>query len=268
MMTWSDVRRHGLPTNCKAVVNTAGENIFNVKKKWTEDFQQEVITSRLYTTSVLAKAINGAEKKPEAFVCMSGVGYYKPSQTAEYTEESPGGDFDFLSELSTNWEKCSELKPEAKEVRRVIIRSGIVLGRQGGVIRDMYFPFYFGVGGPVGSGQQFFPWIHINDIVGLILFAIENNKVKGVLNGVAPQAVTNREFATALGKAMWRPSLFPLPKFVLNVIFSPERAKIMTEGQKVIPKRALEYGFTYDYPDIDSACRACAHLTYTEHGIY
>ena len=128
----------------------------------------------------------------------------------------------------------------------------------------MYWPFYFGAGGPVGSGEQYFPWIHVNDLVGLIMFAIEKDKVRGVLNGVAPHVIRNKEFAQALGGAMWRPALLPLPAFVLNFIFSEERAKIMTEGQRVVPKKVMELGFTYDYPTIQRACAEVAHMVYKD----
>jgi uncharacterized protein (TIGR01777 family) len=128
----------------------------------------------------------------------------------------------------------------------------------------MYWPFYFGAGGPVGSGNQYFPWIHLHDIVGLIIHSIENPKVSGVLNGVAPQIITNKQFASALGKAMWRPALIPMPSFVLNLAFSEERAKIMTEGQKVLPMKTLESGYTFKYPDIESACKQCARVMYAD----
>lgn len=137
----------------------------------------------------------------------------------------------------------------------------MVVGRNGGVVQQMYWPFYFGVGGPVASGQQYFPWIHISDIVGLIVFAIENKNVDGIMNGVAPQVISNKDFASALGRAMWRPAILPLPAFVLNAAFSEERAKIMTEGQKVIPKRTEELGYKFKYRDIDSACRECIRVT-------
>lgn len=113
------------------------------------------------------------------------------------------------------------------------------------------------MGGPVASGNQFFPWIHISDMVGLVNYAIESDKVQGVLNGVAPHVITNKEFSSALARAMWRPALFPMPAFVLNAAFSEERAKIMTEGQKVVPKRTLELGYKFKYSDIDSAVRQC-----------
>lgn len=132
------------------------------------------------------------------------------------------------------------------------------------MIQQLFWPFYLGGGGPVGSGEQFFPWIHVEDIVDLIVHAMENEKVSGVLNGVAPQVITNKQFAKAFGKAMWRPALIPVPTFVLNAAFSAERAKIMTEGQKVIPKRTLESGFKFRYDNIDKACKTCTDIVYAD----
>lgn len=130
------------------------------------------------------------------------------------------------------------------------------------MIAELFFPFYFGLGGPVGNGQQWLPWIHLHDIARLFLFAMENQDVKGVLNGVAPQCITSAEFARAFGAGLWRPAIIPLPEFACNLLFGPERARMLIEGQKVIPKRTLEYGFQYKYPDIRSACKEFSHLMY------
>lgn len=125
------------------------------------------------------------------------------------------------------------------------------------MVKQLYWPFYFGLGGPVGSGKQYMPWIHIDDIVGIFTHSIESDNVQGVLNGVAPQTITNGEFSKELAKAMWRPGLLPMPVFALNLAFDKERAVIMTEGQKVIPKRTLESGYSYKYPNIQSAIKQC-----------
>lgn len=258
-MSWTDLDKSGLPENTTAVVNLAGQNILDPTRRWTAGFKQNVRSSRINTTYSLAQAIIRASKRPKVFVTMSGVGIYEPSKTIEYTENNRGGHFDFLSDLCHDWEEAGQL-PTHLDVRRVIIRSGVVLGRSGGMIKQLFLPFYFGVGGPVGSGDQYLPWIHIKDMARLLVYSIENSNVIGVLNGVAPQTVTNKEFSAAFGKAMWRPAVIPVPQFVLNFAFSEERAKIMTEGQKVVPQRTLRFGFKYDYPDIISACKECARL--------
>ncbi|CAL1299936.1 unnamed protein product [Larinioides sclopetarius] len=186
-------------------------------------------------------------------------GYYRTSQTETYTEDSPGGNHDYFSKLAADWEAASTLSPDCK-VRRFIVRSGVVLGRTGGMIKQVYPPFFMGLGGPIGSGNQFFPWIHIEDIAGIFVHGVESDKVHGVLNGVAPQIITNKEFTQALARAMWRPALIPLPALAVDLVFGKERATMMLEGQRVIPKRTLESGYEYVYPDIKDACKECAHL--------
>ncbi|VVD04306.1 unnamed protein product [Leptidea sinapis] len=128
------------------------------------------------------------------------------------------------------------------------------------MIKNMIVPFFFGLGGPLGSGQQYLPWIHVEDLTSLILFAIENENVKGVLNGVAPQVITNADFTKSFARAMSRPAFIPVPEFALNYLLHEERAMLMTKGQHVTPTRVLEYGFKYKYDNIDAACKECAHL--------
>lgn len=264
-MSWDQLKNVGLPDGTTAVVSMAGQNILDAKRRWTPGFKQNVWNSRVNTTRSLKEAILAAPKKPKVFVSISGVGIYPPSSSAEYTEDSQVTATDFLSELAIAWEEAAKLPPDSG-VRQVTIRSGVVLGRNGGMIQQLYVPFFLGVGGPIASGNQYMPWIYIDDISRLIQFAIENEKVSGVLNGVAPQVITNKEFASAFGKAMWRPAIIPVPKLALDLAFGNERAKIMTEGQKVIPKRVLEYGFKYEYPDIDKACAKCARL-FNDYGL-
>ncbi|CAL7936186.1 unnamed protein product [Xylocopa violacea] len=249
-ISWHDVESHGLPENTTAVINVAGQNILDLKQRWTEGFKQNVINSRVKTTKSLANAI--IHTKADAFVTISGVSYYKPNDT-EYTEESNCEKYDFLSELCHQWEAAAQL-PKDSNIRQITIRSGVVLGKNGGMIKQMYLPFLFGLGGPISNGNQYMPWIHIIDLVNLFLYSIETRNVHGILNGVAPQIVTNKEFTKAFARALQRPALIPVPSIVLNSFFNKERAKIMLEGQKVVPKRVKELGFQYRYPDIDSAC--------------
>ncbi|KAL0270913.1 UNVERIFIED_CONTAM: hypothetical protein PYX00_008183 [Menopon gallinae] len=250
-ISWDELRKSGLPKKTTAVVSLAGQNVLDPKKRWTPGFKQNVWTSRVNTTMALAQACLTSSVRPKVFVSISGVGIYSPSQTVEYTEESQVKEFDFLSQLCHAWEgaanSCSNI------VRTVIIRSGVVLGKNGGMVKQLWLPFFLGLGGPVGPGNQYLPWIHIDDLTNLILYAIENEKVKGVLNGVAPDVITNKEFSTAFAKAMSRPALFQIPTFALNLALSEERAKIMTEGQKVLPKKTLETGFQFKYPRISDA---------------
>ncbi|EFA00825.1 Epimerase family protein SDR39U1-like Protein [Tribolium castaneum] len=252
-MTWNDLNRVGLPEGTTAVINLAGQNVLDMKQRWNAGFKQNVFNSRVNTTSSLAKAISNAQNKPSVFVSISGVGIYKADKVREYDEASVEPEFDFFSRLCHEWEKAAKL-PKGP-TRQVTIRSGVVLGRNGGMIKQLYLPFFCGLGGPVMPGDQYLPWIHIEDLTGLILFALKNDKVEGTLNGVAPQNVTNKEFSDAFAKALRRPAFFPVPKFVLNVLLSEERANMLTEGQKVLPKRTMSLGFQYKYPDIASACQ-------------
>ncbi|XP_057398388.1 epimerase family protein SDR39U1 isoform X2 [Balaenoptera acutorostrata] len=243
----------GLP-RCDAAVNLAGENILNPLRRWNEAFQKEVLSSRLETTQMLARAIAKAPRSPQAWVLVTGVAYYQPSLTAEYDEDSPGGDFDFFSNLVTKWEAAARLPGDS--TRQVVVRSGVVLGRGGGAIGHMLLPFRLGLGGPIGSGHQFFPWIHIRDLVGILAHALEASHVQGVLNGVAPaSSTTNAEFARALGAALGRPAFIPLPSTVVQAVFGRERAIMLLEGQKVVPRRTLAAGYQYSFPELGAALK-------------
>uniref|UniRef100_A0A4X2M719 Short chain dehydrogenase/reductase family 39U member 1 n=1 Tax=Vombatus ursinus TaxID=29139 RepID=A0A4X2M719_VOMUR len=181
--------------------------------------------------------------------------YYQPSLTAEYDEDSPGGDFDF-SNLVSRWEAAAKLPGDA--TRQVVVRSGAVLGRGGGAIGSMLLPFRLGLGGPTGSGRQFFPWIHIEDMSGILVHAIENNHVNGILNGVSPaSSTTNAEFAKALGAALGRPAYLPLPSPAVQAVFGRERAVMLLEGQNVIPRRTLASGYQYVFPELEAALKQC-----------
>ncbi|XP_013172132.1 PREDICTED: epimerase family protein SDR39U1 [Papilio xuthus] len=256
-ISWSTLEKSGLPECTTAVVNCAGQQFMDFKKSWTPGFKQNVQNSRVYTTKSLAKAINQTNKKPKVFVLVTGVGAYEPSETIKYDENSPTTGTDFFSKLLVEWEKAAYVDPP---VRLVIIRSGAVIGRNGGMIKNMIVPFFFGLGGRLGSGKQYLPWIHIDDLTALIKYSIENEQVKGILNGVAPQVVTNEQFTQSFAKALSRPAFLPVPEFVLNYMLHPERAMIVTKGQYVVPKRVLEYGFKYKYANIDDACKECAYL--------
>ncbi|KAF9803043.1 hypothetical protein SFRURICE_012288 [Spodoptera frugiperda] len=261
-ISWNTLEQSGLPLRSCAVVNLAGQQFMDFTKSWTPGFKQNVQNSRVYTTRALASAINKCLDKPKVFVVVTGVGAYEPSEYHKYDESSPTTGIDFFSRLTVEWEKAAKVDPP---VRLVIIRSGAVLGRWGGMIKNMFLPFYFGLGGRIGSGTQYLPWIHIEDLTRLILFAIENEKVHGVLNGVSPQVITNSDFTHSFAKALGRPAFLPVPEPILNLLLNRERAMIMTKGQYVIPKRVQEFGFRYKYDNIDEACKEFAHLWPKKH---
>ncbi|XP_031835284.1 epimerase family protein SDR39U1 isoform X2 [Nomia melanderi] len=249
-MSWHDVEYYGLPEDTSAVINVAGQNILGFQR-WSEGFKQNVINSRVRTTKSLVKAI--VNTKANVFVTISGVAYYKPDNDIEYTEESNCEKYDFLSELCHKWETAAQIPPNSN-IRQITIRSGVVLGKDGGMIKQIYLPFFMGLGGPIANGNQYMPWIHITDLVNMFLFSLREENVHGILNGVAPQIITNKEFTKTFASTMWRPAFLPIPRPVLNILLNQERAKIMLEGQKVMPKRVKKLGFEYKYPDINSAC--------------
>ncbi|XP_018370928.1 PREDICTED: epimerase family protein SDR39U1 [Trachymyrmex cornetzi] len=258
-ISWHDLEHYGLPENTSAVINLAGQNVLDPMQRWSPGFKQNVRNSRVKTTKALANSIQNT--KATVFITISGVAYYKPNDTV-YTEESKCESYDFLSRLCHDWEEAAKL-PEDSNIRQVTIRSGVVLGREGGMIKNIYFPFLAGLGGPLGSGNQYMPWIHITDLVCMFIFALTNNNVHGILNGVAPQLVTNKEFTQAFAAALKRFAIIPVPDFFLKMLFNKERAKIMLEGQKVVPKYVTELGFQYQYPDIERACKQLvkSHIT-------
>jgi len=262
MISWNQIEDDGLPSGTVAVVNSAGRNVLDPFRRWTEPFKEEVYSSRVKTNSVLAKAIIKAKVKPLAMVTMSGVGYYPPSDLT-CDEDSPGGQHDFLSRLVTDWEAAADLPPDVN-TRVCKLRSGVVLGRNGGMIQQTFLPFFLGLGGPMGWGQQIMPWIHVKDVARLVAHCIQSSECEGVYNAVAPHVVTNKEFSKSFAGALRRPAIFPVPLFVMNAVFGSERCSLVTASQVVVPKRTQESGFTFHYPTMDEACQEFAHMFYVD----
>ncbi|NXS52233.1 D39U1 protein, partial [Brachypteracias leptosomus] len=253
-ISWEELSRSGLPL-CDAVVNLAGENVLNPFRRWSDAFCREIIRSRVETTKTLAKAIADAEWPPRVWVLVTGVGYYRPSPTTEYTEDSPGGDFDFFSRLVSSWEAAALIP--GSPARGVVVRSGVVLGRGGGAVSRMLWPFRLGLGGPLGSGLQPFPWIHIRDLAGIVCHALESECLQGVFNGVSPSSpdTSNGSFAQELAAALGCPALLPVPAWAVRAVFGAERATMLLEGQKVVPKHTLESGYHFIFPDLPGALK-------------
>ncbi len=232
---------------CDGVVNLAGVPI--AEERWTAARQQAILDSRKLTTAKLVEAIANANPKPSVLVSASAIGYYGTSETAEFEENSPGGD-DFLAAVCKEWESAAE-KVKNTGTRLVILRLGIVLG-MGGALAKMLPPFRLFAGGPIGTGKQWFSWIHRDDVVNLILYALQNSQVEGVLNGTAPHPVRMNELCETLGEVLQRPSWLPVPSFALELLLG-DGAKVVLEGQQVLPKRTLVSGFQYEYPKLRSA---------------
>jgi len=236
-----------------AVIHLAGENLAGehfFPSRWTEARKRLIIQSRVQSGSAIVKAIQQAEHKPAVLVQASGVGYYGTSWDKTFDEASPPGD-DFLAEVGKKWESTTE-PVEQMGVRRLVIRSGAVLSNRGGAFTRLVLPFKLFVGGPMGSGRQYLPWIHIADEVGAIRFLIESQTTSGVFNLVAPQVVTNAEFGRTIASVISRPYWFPIPSFAMRLAFG-EVAVTVLEGQRVAPKRLQELDYTYQYPDVRSA---------------
>jgi uncharacterized protein (TIGR01777 family) len=240
--------------DCDAIVNLAGEGIFN--HRWTAAIKEALITSRVQATencvAALAQRPQTADGRAKVLVNASAIGYYGPHGDEELTEESAQGD-DFLAGVCSAWEKAAQ-GAKAHGLRLAIIRIGVVLENGGGALAKMLPPFKMFVGGPIGSGAQYMSWIHNEDLVGLILFALDRADAEGVYNGTAPQPVTNKEFSKALGRMLHRPSFMAAPKFALRLVLG-EAAAIVAEGQRVLPRHALAQGYAFRFVDVNAALR-------------
>jgi uncharacterized protein len=231
------------------VVNLVGEKI---DQRWTGEAKKKIMETRRTGTHNLVQAIIGLEQRPSVLVNQSAVGYYGDRGDAVVEEsDGPSGD-SFDSEVVREWERAAH-EIDATGVRLAILRSGQILDARGGMLGELLPPFRLGVGGPLAGGSQYISWIHVDDEVGLILWALDNEKVSGVLNATAPNPATNRDFSKALGRALGRPALVPVPGFVLDLKFGGEFGKVLKGGQRVVPARALELGYEFQYPDLDGA---------------
>jgi uncharacterized protein (TIGR01777 family) len=232
-----------------AAINMSGANIG--ARRWTDAFKKEIAESRVQSTRAFVEAMRGARRKPRVFVNASAVGVYGGSGDEEVTETTPTGS-DFLAGVC----KASEgeaTRAEELGVRTVPLRTGIVLAREGGALKQMMPPFKAFVGGPIGTGRQWVPWIHMADEVALVLWALDGG-VRGPLNAVAPAPVRMKDFAHSLGRALHRPAFFSVPSFVLRIGLG-EMAEVLLEGQRAVPKKAVEAGFRFRFVELEPALR-------------
>eukprot|EP00088_Acartia_fossae_P069859 TRINITY_DN9216_c0_g1_i12.p1 TRINITY_DN9216_c0_g1~~TRINITY_DN9216_c0_g1_i12.p1 ORF type:complete len:375 (-),score=49.38 TRINITY_DN9216_c0_g1_i12:756-1832(-) len=262
-LTWERLRNDGLPDGTKAVINLAGQNVLDPLRRWSPEFKELCRSSRIESTKSLAFAIRQApaSSKPSVFVSVSGVGFYAPDPVNKYDEGGARGS-DWLADLASEWENAAQECGQG--VRTVILRPGVVLGRNGGMIPQIYLPFFLGLGGRMGGGGQPMPWIHVKDLSGLIKHAVEDENMEGVYNAVAPQLITNQQFVDAFAGALSRPAFIPLPEFVWNFVFGEERATMITKGQWVVPQRTLASGFKYKYPTIQEAAAEFSSFPYVD----
>ena len=238
-----------------AIVNLAGENISGdgmFPSRWTEERKRRILESRVNAGKAVTEAVAKATKKPGVVIQASAIGYYPASDHDRYTEDhSPGNDFQ--ANVLKQYE-ASTASIEEMGVRRVTIRSGVVLSLAGGAFVPQVLPFKMFVGGPLGSGKQGYSWIHIADEIAAIRYLIENQAARGAFNVTSPFPLSNMEFGRVLGKVMGRPSFFPVPAFALKLAFG-EVSSILLEGRVVLPKRLQELGFNFRFPDAESAVR-------------
>ena len=234
-------------TECDAVFNLAGEQLIG---RWTTARRAKLVESRVDLTRRLVDAVTLASRCPRVLVSGSAVGYYGNSNDELVTEDTAPAN-DFLGQLCRDWERAA-LRAETAGARVVLLRTGIVLGREGGALAKLLFPFRLGLGGPIGSGKQYMPWIHLHDEIEVIAKALEDDRYRGPINATAPNPVINREFGRALGRALHRPAVMPLPGFVLKAVMG-EASGVLLGGQRAVPERLLELGFPFAFANIDEA---------------
>jgi uncharacterized protein len=232
------------------VINLVGEKI---NQRWTDDAKKKIMESRRTGTHNLVGAIEGLATKPKVLVSQSAVGYYgnRDDETLDETS-APGEGFD--AQVCVEWERAAH-EVEAAGVRLAIVRTGQVMETGGGILGELLLPFKLGVGGPLAGGSQWVPWIHLSDEVGILAWALDSEAVSGVVNGAAPNPVTNKEWSKALGRALHRPAVLPIPGIAVEVKFGREFGKVAQGGQRVLPRRTEELGYAFKYPEIDGALR-------------
>ena len=234
-----------------AVVNLAGEPL--VGRRWSQSRKTALVASRIEPTRSLVTAIDQASARPRVLISASAVGYYGPHGDDVLTEETPAG-HDFLASLCVEWENAA-LAAEALGTRVVTIRTGLVLSEKGGALKPMLLPFRLGLGGPIGSGAQYWPWIHADDWSAIVEFLLNQSTVSGAVNLTAPTPVTNAAFAKILGAVLRRPAILPAPRFALRALLGEVADALLLSGQRAEPSRAIALGYRFAYEDLETALR-------------
>jgi uncharacterized protein (TIGR01777 family) len=279
-VTWDDLAAGGLPS-CDAVVNLAGQHILDIKRRWNDAYRNEVINSRVETTRTLVRAINDSSKPPEVFVSTAGKCFYGTRELSNgeahpaLDEDSQPMGLDFPAELVGQWEAAAD-GVDAARIRHVKLRIGIVLGkverkshlgrlcqigRARGFLPIIRLPFCLGLGCVIGKGTQMLPWVHIDDMVGIMLHVIDNKATHGRYNAVSPGIVDNRTFIRAFAERLRRPILWSAPEALVRFIVGSERSSILLRGQHVVPRRTLESGYVFRYAELRPALADLVHVT-------
>jgi uncharacterized protein (TIGR01777 family) len=254
--TWADPKAEQPPLDAlggrDAVVNLLGEVI---AQRWSDDTKREIRDSRVLSTRNLVSALSqlSPEERPSVLVSQSAVGWYghRGDERLDESIEQPG--HDFLAQITADWE-AEARRAEELGIRVVRTRTGVVLSESGGALEKMLPFFKAGIGGPVAGGRQYVPWVHLDDVVGAIVFALGNDQTSGPLNLTAPEPVTNKEFSKALGRVLHRPAFAPVPALAVKALYG-EMAEIVTTGQRAVPARLTELGYVFRRPDLEAALR-------------
>jgi uncharacterized protein (TIGR01777 family) len=233
-----------------AIVNLIGEPI---DQRWTEEAKQRIRVSRERATKNLVDALNAADPRPRAMISQSAVGYYGDRGDAIVDESTPAGT-SFDAGVCAAWEAAARAAEELG-VRVSVIRTGLVLDPGAGLLKQLLPPFRLGVGGPIAGGRQYMPWIHVDDWVRLVLWALDGEDRAGTYNGTAPHPVTNAELSKTLGHVLGRPAVMPVPKLAMKLRFGSELGEVVTGGQRAVPRRALDAGFEFGHPELEPALR-------------
>ena len=232
------------------IINLAGEPIAD--NRWTEKQKQKIIDSRIDTTENIIEFIKYSKYKPKLLISGSAIGYYGINKTNTDIDENGTGDDSFSSQLCKQWEAVA-LKANSFGVRTCLLRTGIVLGKNGGALKKMLPPFKMGLGGKMGSGQQWMPWIHLDDLVGIILYCIEHDDIDGPINGTSPNPSTNQEFTRTLGKVLNRPTFMSIPDIIIKLLMGQMGIELLLSGKKIRPIKISEKGYQFQYPILDNA---------------
>ena len=232
------------------VINLAGEPIAN--KRWTDKQKQRILSSRLDTTRKLIEYFKRTEHKPKVLISASAIGYYGIGETNEAINEDASGDESFSSQLCQQWEAVA-LEAEILGVRTCLLRTGIVLGKRGGALSKMLLPFKFGLGGKIGSGKQWMSWIHLDDLVGIILYCIDHDELNGPVNGTSPNPVTNEVFTKTLGKVLKFPTILTMPAIVVKILMGQMGEELLLAGKNILPVKILNAGYKFKYEKLEKA---------------
>lgn len=251
-LTWNppDLIPSDVIAKFDAVINLAGEPI--APGRWTKERKERILSSRINTTRALVESMKNARERPKVLISASAIGYYG-AHGDEYVTEDTQPASDFLADVCRQWES-EALRAKELGIRVVLVRIGGVLEFDGGALPQMIIPFKFFLGGPIGSGRQWFSWIHRDDVVGIIKYSLENESISGPVNSTAPTPVTNKEFSDALGKALGKPSWLAVPGFMVKLTLG-ELGSVLLTGQRVLPEKALKAGYKFKYTDVNEALR-------------